>query len=110
MFASTSLTCVKFTTEWLTPSEVLISAVGDIDASNASALTHYVFRHAANSQALTLDLSHVDFFGTAGFEALREIGVGCARAGVKWALKPSPAVTRVLEICERRGAFLSSTG
>jgi anti-anti-sigma regulatory factor len=49
---------------------------------------------------LVLDLSEVEFFGTAGFSALHTLNVQCAGAGVEWVLVPSHAVSRLLKICD----------
>jgi len=93
---------LKFSTEWVNSTVVRIGASGDIDASNASDLLDYVFRHGGNCRSLILDLTDVTFFATAGFSALRTIGVRCARASVSWTLVPGPAVSRVLSICDPR--------
>ena len=49
---------------------------------------------------LALDLTGVDFFGTAGFSALHTLNVRCAGAGVEWVLVPSNAVSRLMRICD----------
>jgi anti-anti-sigma factor len=87
-------------TEWLSPSEVRIAVAGEVDASNAKDLATYVFGRAANCRYLTLDLSQVEFFGTAGFSALRAIESRCAQASVSWTLRPSSAVLRILRLCD----------
>ncbi|HZQ31730.1 MAG TPA: STAS domain-containing protein [Mycobacterium sp.] len=93
---------LTFATEWLNPSLVRITVAGDVDASNASRLADYVFRRAANCRRLILDLEGVAFFGTAGFTTLRTIDIRCERACVTWTLVSSPAVRRVLDICDPR--------
>ncbi|MFY9919454.1 MAG: STAS domain-containing protein, partial [Mycobacterium sp.] len=52
------------------------------------------------TKRLALDLSGVDFFGTAGFSALHTLNVRCAGAAVEWVLVPSTAVSRLLRICD----------
>jgi len=47
-----------------------------------------------------LDLTGLEFFGTAGFSALHTLNVRCASAGVEWVLVPSNAVSRVMTICD----------
>jgi anti-anti-sigma factor len=96
---------LSLSTNWLSAAVVRITAAGAIDASNAAELADYVFRHAANSRRLILDLKGVDFFGTAGFSTLMNIQARCAYAAVKWTLVPSTAVSRVLEICDPRGTL-----
>jgi anti-anti-sigma factor len=95
-----SPTLLAFSTEWLTPNVVRISAEGDIDASNAAELARYVFGRAANSRRLVLDLQNVNFFAAEGFLTLRAIDARCADAAVTWMLLPSGAVSRVLQICD----------
>jgi anti-anti-sigma factor len=96
---------LSLSTEWPTATEVRITASGEVDASNAVELAAYVFRHAANSRRMILDLSHLEFFGTAGFSALWNIHAGCAQAQVAWTVVAGRPVSRVLEICDRHGAL-----
>jgi anti-anti-sigma factor len=79
---------------------VRITVTGETDASNATELADYVFRRAANARRLILDLTDVEFFGTAGFSALMHIRERCAHAAVNWMLISSRAVSRVLDICD----------
>ena len=90
----------SFATRWLQPSVAVITAHGDLDASNAQEFVDYALRDAERTQRLALDLSGVDFFGTAGFSALHTLNVRCAGAGVEWVLVPSNAVSRLLRICD----------
>jgi anti-anti-sigma factor len=93
---------LKLSTEWVNSEVVRISVCGDIDASNAAEMLDYVLRRGANSRSLVLDLTDVTFFATAGVSALRTIDVRSSRASVSWMLVPSPAVSRVLSICDPR--------
>ncbi|MEO3760988.1 STAS domain-containing protein [Mycobacterium sp. B14F4] len=77
-----------------------IAVAGEVDAANAQELREYVYRRAANCRSLVLDLRDVTFFSTAGFSTLRTIGVRCDRANVRWTLNGSPAVSRVIDICD----------
>ena len=88
----------RFTAEW-GPSFVVITAHGELDASNANQLADYVQRYATHSKSVIVNLSGLEFFGTAGFSALHTINVRCARAGVHWAVLPGKAVSRLLRIC-----------
>ena len=56
----------------------VITAHGELDAANAQAFVDYALRHAAQTDYLVLDLTGVDFFGTAGFSALHTVNVRCA--------------------------------
>jgi anti-anti-sigma factor len=89
----------RFTAEW-GPSCVVITAHGELDASNANHLADYVQRCAAHSKPIILNLSGLEFFGTAGFSALHTINVRCAGADVRWAVVPGKAVSRLLRICD----------
>ena len=89
-----------FATRWLQPTVAVITAHGDLDASNAQEFVDYALRNAERTQRLALDLTGVDFFGTAGFSALHTLNVRCAGAGVEWVLVPSRAVSRLMRICD----------
>jgi anti-anti-sigma factor len=89
-----------FATRWLQPSVVVITAHGELDAANAQEFVDYSLRHAPNTEGLVLDLSGVDFFGTAGFSALHTLNVRCAGEKIEWAMVPSAAVTRLMRICD----------
>lgn len=94
-------------TEWHSRTVVRITVAGEVDASNIDRLASYVFRYGANSRRLILDLAGVEFFGVECFSALNIIGDRCTTAGVTWTLVPSPAVGRVLRICDPHRALLS---
>lgn len=90
---------------WPTSSVAVISADGEIDASNADSLTDHAVAHVTRCRALVLDLRGVDFFGTEGFPALHRVSVSCARVGTGWAMVPGAAVNRVLRICDPQGSL-----
>ena len=95
-----------FTTRWLLqPNTAVVTAHGEIDAANAQELVDYALRHGVHINGLVLDLSGVDFFGTSGFSALHTLNVRCAGDSITWALVPSPAVTRLLRICDPDSAL-----
>ncbi|MBV8860382.1 MAG: STAS domain-containing protein [Mycobacterium sp.] len=94
----------RFTAQW-GPSFVVVTAHGELDASNAHQLADYVQRCATHSRSVILNLSGLDFFGTAGFSALHTINVRCAAADVRWAVVPSRAVSRLLGICDPDSAL-----
>jgi anti-anti-sigma factor len=89
-----------FATRWLQPDTAVITAHGEIDAANSQELVDYALRHAAHISRLVLDLSGVEFFGTAGFSALHSLNVRCAGESIEWASVPSAAVDRLLRICD----------
>jgi anti-anti-sigma factor len=94
-----------FATRWLQTSMAVITAHGELDAANAQEFVDYALRHAAHIDRLVLDLTGVDFFGTAGFSALHSVNVRCAEEKIEWALAPSSAVTRLLRICDPDSAL-----
>ena len=94
----------RFTAEW-GPSFVVVTAHGELDASNANQLADYVQSCAAHSKSIIVDLSGLEFFGTAGFSALHTINVRSAGADVRWAVVPSKAVSRLLRICDPDNAL-----
>lgn len=87
-------------TAHLAPSAAVVTAHGELDASNSTQLADYVRRCAPYSKRLLLDLREVDFFGTAAFSALHTINVRCASTDVQWAVVPSGAVSRLLRLCD----------
>ena len=89
----------RFSAEWDTD-RVVITAHGELDASNAGHLADYFDLCIEHSTPLVLDLSRLKFFGTAGFSALHLINVKCAGANLRWAVVPSKAVSRLLRICD----------
>lgn len=95
----------SFVTRWLQPSVAVIVAHGELDACNAQELVEYALRDADRIERLALDLTGIEFFGTAGFSALHTLNVRCAGAGVQWVMVPSLAVTRLLRICDPDSAL-----
>ncbi|MGK2883152.1 MAG: STAS domain-containing protein, partial [Mycobacterium sp.] len=57
----------SFTTLPLSPSLVVVTISGEIDATNGRALGRYVERHTTASSQMIVDLSGVKFFGAQGF-------------------------------------------
>jgi len=96
---------VRMACRWPTSSVAVLSAHGEIDASNAGSLTDYAVAHLMRCRGLVLDLRDLDFFGTEGFSALHRVSVSCARVGTGWAMVPGAAVTRVLRICDPQGSL-----
>jgi anti-anti-sigma factor len=87
-----------FTTRHVQPTTTLITAAGELDAANAHQFVDYALRDPG--QALVLDLTGVEFFGTAAFSAIHTLNVRCAGRGVDWVLVPSRAVARLLRVCD----------
>ena len=91
------------------PSGTVIAADGELDASNADNLAIYVQRNARRSTRVILDLRGLEFIGTAGFSALHRINVVCSSAQVRWAMAQSPAVWRLLRVCDPDGTLPVTT-
>ena len=94
-----------FAIRWPQPKTAVVTAQGEIDAANAQQLVDYALRHNDDIDRLVLDLSGVDFFGTSGFSALHLLNVRCAGESITWASVPSPAVARLLTICDPDSAL-----
>lgn len=89
-----------FATRWLPPSTAVISAHGEIDAVNAGDFAEYALRHTDKAERVALDLTEVEFFGTAGLSALKAIEAQCSVRDIDWVLVPSKPVNRLLRICD----------
>lgn len=90
----------RFCAQWLWPATAVISVHGELDASNAAELTEWGIRHSRPSGQLVLDLGSVPFFGACCFACLHTLNVRFAGENIDWTLIPSPAVSRVLGICD----------
>jgi anti-anti-sigma factor len=89
----------RFTAE-RDPFRIVITAQGELDASNSNRFADYVEHCTGQSTSVVVDLSSLEFFGTAGFSALHLINVRCAGANLRWAVVPGKAVSRLLRICD----------
>lgn len=78
----------------------VISVHGELDAANADEFAEQLRRCAAGCEWLVVDLSDLQFIGTAGFSALQRINVGCAQTNVCWAMVPGVATQRLLRVCD----------
>lgn len=79
---------------------ILVSTTGNVDACTAPDLCEKIQRHAAGYRQLVLDLSAVEFFGTAGYSLLHRMHARCAQVGVDWVLVAGPEVQRLLRVCD----------
>ncbi|MGO9226567.1 STAS domain-containing protein [Mycobacterium sp.] len=98
----------QFNARWDPPGTV-ITADGELDAANADQLAAYVQHSVGSARRVVLDLRGLEFIGTAGFSALHRINVVCSGAQVRWAMVPSPAVSRLLRICDPDGTLPITT-
>ena len=62
---------------------VLVTAAGELDASNARELAEYVEAVLDAKRRLIVDLRAMTFFGTQGFSSLHYVGDGTGTRGRK---------------------------
>jgi anti-anti-sigma factor len=93
----------SFTSSLIGSAMVLVSADGELDASNARGLAEYVDGVLDAKRRLIVDLRELFFFGTQGFSSLHYINVSCSRRDVSWVAVPGTEVSRVLRICDPGG-------
>jgi anti-anti-sigma factor len=98
----------QFSARWTTTGTAII-VDGELDAANSDQLAVYVQRNVRRAKRVILDLRKLDFIGTAGFSALHRINVVCSGAQVNWAMVPSPAVSRLLRVCDPDGTLPVTT-
>jgi anti-anti-sigma factor len=87
----------------------VIAVNGELDAANSDQLAAYVQRNLRRAGRVILDLRGLEFIGTAGFSVLHRINVACSGAQIHWAMVPSPAVSRLLRICDPDGTLPVTT-
>ena len=80
------------------PPATVIEVGGEIDAHNAQHVTDYLADFIYVVHPLILDLSDVDFLGTAGFSAILQFAEECRRAERPWTLVSSHAVKILLGV------------
>jgi anti-anti-sigma factor len=77
---------------------IVLTASGDIDASNADSFGKTISRLTAEGDPLVVDLRAVDFCGVQGLQVLVALDEQCRESGVSWALVAGRAVHAVLRI------------
>ena len=82
---------------------LVVSVHGEVDSSNAKQFAVAVCDAAANCGALILDLTGLQFIAVDGFAALHAINAAMARTDSSWQVAPSPAVLRLLGLCDPEG-------
>jgi anti-anti-sigma factor len=98
----------QFSATWSDDGTV-ITVDGELDAANSDHLAVYVQRNARRATRVIVDLRRVDFIGTSGFSALHRINVVCSGAQLSWAMVASPAVERLLRLCDPDGTLPVTT-
>lgn len=107
--ASTSLTFACRTEGAGSETRATVAVCGEVDAANAKHFAHTVREAADGNAALVLDLSAVNFLAFDGASALYAISAHLAREDVTWCVVASPAVARVLELCDPEGLIPATT-
>jgi anti-anti-sigma factor len=77
---------------------IVLTASGEIDASNADNFKKTLSRLTAEGDPLVVDLRAVDFCGVQALRALVSLDEECRESGVAWALVAGRAVNALLRI------------
>lgn len=96
---------LTFTTQWVEPHHAVVAVRGDIDASNSDTFLDGALTKLVLCRQLSMDLTEVEFFSSAGYSALRILAQRCATADVDMTVTPSACVRRVLQICGGASGF-----
>lgn len=89
----------------LSATTILITVSGEIDAATGPEVFAAVEARLRGYRQLVLDLSQVEFFGTAGYSELHRVHSHCARSTVGWVLVAGAEVQRLLRLCDPEGIF-----
>lgn len=95
----------QFEISWPQESTAVVAVHGELDAANGAQFVDFALGNSENTDRLVIDLSGLTFFATAGFTALHTLNVQCVGADTRWALVASPAVNRLLRICDPDSAL-----
>lgn len=90
----------SFRTRLLEPRFAIVAVDGEVDFTNVKDLIGAATHVARDRSGVVIDLSGVEFFGTAGFAALHALSVRYAARKTHWAVVPSRNVQRVVQICD----------
>ncbi|MDG4665983.1 STAS domain-containing protein [Mycobacterium sp. 236(2023)] len=101
--ASRSLAVVRRVDGRGASKRVTVSASGEVDSANAKHFAHTVREAAVGAATVILDLTAVEFMAFDGASALYAISAHLAREDVAWCVVPSPAVSRVVKLCDPEG-------
>jgi anti-anti-sigma factor len=101
----TDIHTARFAVHRIDPDTAVITAHGEIDAANAQEFVDYAMQETAGASRLVLDLTGVEFFGTAGLASLHSFNVRCAGESIDWASVPSAAIIRLLRVCDPDSAL-----
>ncbi len=77
---------------------IVLTASGEIDASNADNFSKTIFRLTAEGDPLVVDLRAVDFCAVQALQVLVALDEECRASGLAWALVAGRAVHALLRI------------
>lgn len=75
---------------------IVVRVTGELDLANAEAVRRFVVVRVRSGRRLMVDLSEVEFAGTALLPTLAEVANTATRHGVEWVLLVGRAVYRLL--------------
>jgi len=101
--ASTALTVACRTRGRGRDKEATVAIAGEVDAANAKHFAHTVRDAVGTSRAVVVDLTGVAFMAFDGASALYALSAHFSREDVTWCVVSSPAVSRVLHLCDPEG-------
>lgn len=78
----------------------VVTVDGELDFTNVMELIGAATHAAVDSSRIVIDLSGVEFFGTAGYAALHTLSERYTAQQTPWSVVPSRNVNRVVEICD----------
>ncbi|MFD6897040.1 STAS domain-containing protein [Rhodococcus sp. NPDC060086] len=90
----------QFCAQKISSTLVRVGVAGEIDIRNAVALSDFALGQLRSSSRVILDLSEVEFFGTAGLRVFEELDGESGGAGARWALVCGRPVQRLLRIID----------
>ena len=90
----------QFCAQKISSTLVRVGVAGEIDIRNAAALSDFALGQLRSSSRLILDLSEVEFFGTAGLRVFQELGEESSEVGASWVLVCGRPVQRLLRITD----------
>ena len=85
------------------PEGVRVLARGELDMNTAAEVTDALAAAgSAHSGAVVLDLSGITFIDSTGLRVIVAASVDSTRSGSNLSILPSPAVDRVIDLCDLR--------
>lgn len=86
---------------------IVVTINGAVNADNVDRVSEYAQRFILPDKPLVVDLSGVKRFPAQSVRLLYRLDDACSAAGLEWAVLPSAAVTRALQITREDRTFLT---